>query len=175
MNHSQPRPRARSYTKKFTGCPLGADCGVWPRKVTALDNRIKKQIERRTPTSKMVAGFLRQLVSQLLCRRFLLENARTRTTFRLCAIWSGVPAPAQSMDRDRISVGFVNIGGASINESTPGVNHPGVGIYLNPPVEIAAGGGPRRCRGQFATLHKQSSPARPRSLRRVGYEASERG
>src|ERR1700677_4526275 len=122
LNHSQPRPRARSYTKKFTGCPLGADCGVWPRKVTALDNRIKKQIERRTPTSKMVAGFLRQLVSQLLCRRSLLENARTRSTFRLCAIRASerkpVPAPGQSMDRDKISVGLINIGGASINEST---------------------------------------------------------
>src|ERR1700677_2988866 len=57
LNHSQPRPRARSYTKKFTGCPLGVDCGVWPRKATALDSKIKKQIERRTPTSKMVAGF----------------------------------------------------------------------------------------------------------------------
>jgi hypothetical protein len=40
------------------------------------------------------------------------------------------------MDRDRISVGLINIGGASINESTLGVNHPGVGIYLNPRVEI---------------------------------------
>jgi hypothetical protein len=40
------------------------------------------------------------------------------------------------MDRDRISVGFTNIGGASIDESTPVVNHPGVGIYLNPGVEI---------------------------------------
>jgi hypothetical protein len=41
------------------------------------------------------------------------------------------------MDRDRISVGLINIGGASINESTPVVNHPGVGVYLNPLVEIA--------------------------------------
>jgi hypothetical protein len=40
------------------------------------------------------------------------------------------------MDRDRISIGFINIGGASINESTPVGNHPGVGIYLNPPVEV---------------------------------------
>ena len=143
MNQSQPRPRPRSYTKKCTGCPLGADCGVWPRKAIALDNKIKKQIERRTPTSKMVARFLRQLISQLLCRRFRLENARTRTTFRLCTIRvsdrKAVPAPGQSMVRDRISVGFTNIGGASINESTPVVNHPGVGIYLNPGVEMSFG------------------------------------
>src|SRR6202034_3170991 len=104
LNHSQPRPRARSYTKKFTGCPLGVDCGVWPHKATALDNRSKKQIERRTPTSKMIARFLRQLISQLLWRRFLLENASDR---------KAVPAPGLTMDRDRISVGFTNIGGAS--------------------------------------------------------------
>jgi hypothetical protein len=47
-----------------------------------------------------------------------------------------MPAPVQSIDRDRISVGFTNIGGASINESTLMVNHPGVGVYLNPRVEI---------------------------------------
>jgi hypothetical protein len=41
------------------------------------------------------------------------------------------------MDRDRISLGFINIRGASINESEPGINHPGVGIYLHPSVEIA--------------------------------------
>jgi hypothetical protein len=46
-------------------------------------------------------------------------------------------APGQSIDRDRISLGFINIRGASINESEPGINHPGVGIYLHPSVEIA--------------------------------------
>ena len=132
MNHSQPRPRARSYTKKFTGCGLGVDCGVWPHKAAALDNKTKKQIERRTPTSKMIAGFLRQWISQLLCRRFLLENASDRRA---------VPAPGLSVDRDRICVGFTNIGGASINESTPVVNHPGIGIYLNPRVEIVRAAG----------------------------------
>jgi hypothetical protein len=40
------------------------------------------------------------------------------------------------MDRDRISLEFINIGGASINESEPGINHPGYGICLHPPVEI---------------------------------------
>jgi len=40
------------------------------------------------------------------------------------------------MDRDRISGGFINIGGARIGESMPVVNHPGAGIYLNPRVEI---------------------------------------
>jgi hypothetical protein len=40
------------------------------------------------------------------------------------------------MDRDRISVGFINISGARINESTPVVNHLRVGIYLKLPVEI---------------------------------------
>jgi hypothetical protein len=44
------------------------------------------------------------------------------------------------MDRDRISVGFTNIGGVSINEFTPVVNHPGVGICLNLPVEIVGAG-----------------------------------
>ena len=127
MNQSQPRPRPRSYTKKFTGCELDVDCGVWPHKAAALDNKTKKQIERRTPTSKMIAGFLRQWIAQLLCRRFLLENASDRRA---------MPAPGQSMNRDRISVGFTNIGGASINESTLMVNHPGVGVYLNPRVEI---------------------------------------
>ena len=135
LNQSQPRPRPRSYTKKCTGCELGVDCGVWPHKAAALDNKTKKQIERRTPTSKMIAGFLRQWISQLLCRRFLLENDRLEPIRR------AVPAPGQSMDRDRISVGFTNIGGASINESTPVVNHPGVGIYLNPRVEIVGAAG----------------------------------
>src|SRR3984885_4790356 len=107
LKHSQPRPRARSYTKKFTGCWLGVDCGVWPHKAAALDNKTKKQIERRTPTSKMIAGFLRQWIALLLCRRFHLESASDRRA---------MPAPGQSMVRDRISVGFTNIGGASINE-----------------------------------------------------------
>jgi hypothetical protein len=75
----------------------------------------------------MIARFLRQLISQLLWRRFLLEKASDR---------KAVPALGLSMDRDRISVGFTNIGGASINESTPMVNRPGVGICLNPRVEI---------------------------------------
>ena len=137
LNHSQPRPRARSYTKKFTGCGLGVDCGVWPHKAAALDNKTKKQRERRTPTSKMIAGFLRQWISQLLWRRFLLEKASDR---------KAVPAPGLSVDRDRSCVGFTNIGGASINESTPVVNHPGVGIYLNPRVEIVRAAGETRLR-----------------------------
>ena len=166
MYHCQPLPRPRSYTKNLTGCWLGVDCGVWPRTATALDNKIKKQIERRTPTSKMVAQFLRQLISQLLCRRFLIENARTRTTFRLCrtAIRTGerkaVPAPGQFMDRDRISIGFINIGGASINESTPVVNHPQAGIYLNLRVEIVPSAVRGDVCGHFANLLKQPSSAR---------------
>jgi hypothetical protein len=74
----------------------------------------------------MIARFLRQLISQLLWRIFLLEKSERSQS---CA------RTGLSMHRDRISVGFTNIGGASINESTPMVNHPGVGIYLNPRVE----------------------------------------
>ena len=148
MNQSQPRPRPRSYTKKCTGCGLGVDCGVWPHKAAALDNKTKKQMERRTLTSKMIARLLRQLISQLLWKRFLLENASDR---------KAVPAPGLSMDRDRNSVGFTNIGGASINESTPVVNHPGVGIYLNPGVEIvraAVLGARLRPGGRVAAIYK---------------------
>jgi hypothetical protein len=75
----------------------------------------------------MIALFLRQWISQLLWKRFLLEKASVR---------NAVLASGQPMDRDRTSVGFINIGGASINESTPVVNHPEVGIYLNLRVEI---------------------------------------
>jgi hypothetical protein len=64
------------------------------------------------------------------------------------------------------------VGGASINESTPGVNHPGVGIYLNPPVEIVAGATREDAADNLQP--STSSPARPRCLRRVGYTASER-
>ena len=65
MYHCQPRPRPRSYTKNFTGCPVGADCGVWPHKAIALDSKIKKQIERRTPTSKMATRFVEIVFSTL--------------------------------------------------------------------------------------------------------------
>ncbi len=100
-------------------------------------------------------------MSQLLCRRFLLENARTPTAFLLCrtAIRTGdrkaVPASAQFMDWDRVSIGFTNIGGASINQLTPGVNHPGVGIYLNLPVEIVRAAALKILR-PFANLPKLS-------------------
>jgi hypothetical protein len=81
LNQSQPRPRPRSYTKKFTGCELGVDCGVWPHKAAALDSKTKKQIERRTPTSKMIAGFCGNGLLNFYVEDFFLK---TRAIAELC-------------------------------------------------------------------------------------------
>jgi hypothetical protein len=63
------------------------------------------------------------------------------------------------MDRDRIFIGFINTGGARINESTPVVNHPGVGIYLNPGVEIVRAAAREDACGHLQTCSSKS--ARP--------------